>query len=243
MATDARGRTDVSLRGSPAVSALRGGLVVSCQASHGHPLANPDTIAAVAACAEQGGAVAVRIESAADVRATRARVGLPIIGIKKVQTGSGRPFITPTMADCAELAAAGADLIALEAVTNSRPDPAETATLIERVHSEIGLPVMADVATEDEGIAAWSAGADLVATTLSGYTMASAGRPAPDITLLEALSRSGIRAVLEGCVRSPQQVRTAFARGAWSVVVGTAITDPIAITRWFAAEAAPSARC
>ena len=224
---------------TPVVAELRGGLVVSCQASEGHPLAGTGTIAALAACAELGGAVAVRIESAADVRATRRRIGLPIIGIKKVHTGADRPFITPTLADCVELAEAGADVIALETVADNRPDPDETAELIDRVRREVGRPVMADVATEEEGVAAWSSGADLVATTLAGHTTATTGRPTPDNELVGALSRHGIRTVLEGGVRTPEQVRDAFDRGAWAVVIGTAITDPVAITRWFAA-AAPS---
>ncbi len=220
---------------APVVAELRGGLVVSCQAADGHPLADPGTIAALAACAEEGGAVAVRIESAANVRVTRTRIGLPIIGIKKVDTGAHRPFITPTLADCVELAEAGADLIALETAADNRPDPDETARLIDRVRREVDRPVMADVATEEEGVAAWSAGADLVATTLSGYTAATTGRSTPDIELVGALSRRGIRTVLEGGVRTAKQVRDAFAQGAWAVVVGTAITDPMAITRWFVA--------
>ncbi|WP_020575468.1 N-acetylmannosamine-6-phosphate 2-epimerase [Actinopolymorpha alba] len=223
--------------GSDVVAALRGGLVVSCQAAPGHPFDDPAAIALLAACAEQGGAVAVRIESAPNVRATRARVGVPIIGIKKVHTGAHRPFITPTLADCAELAAAGADIIALETVPDNRPDPGEVATLIERVHREVARPVMADVATIDEGMAAWSAGADLVASTLSGYTRHSASRTGPDLDLVAALAARGVRAVLEGRVDSPDQVRTAFERGAWSVVVGTAITDPLVITRRFAVAA------
>lgn len=222
-----------------AVAALRGGLVVSCQAAPDHPLAVPATIALLARCAEIGGAVAVRIESAADIRAVKAAVAVPVIGIKKVRAPGApagqRPFITPTFEACAELAAAGADLIAVEATRDNQPDPADVAELVARVHGELGLPVMADVSTRAEGEAAAAAGADLVATTLSGYTSASPPRTEPDLDLLGTLAASGSRAVLEGHVRRPEQVAAAFARGAWAVVVGTAITDPLAITRWFAA--------
>lgn len=240
--------TQSQLAGSPGsrpdhreavVAGLRGGLVVSCQAAPDHPLAAPATIASLARCAEIGGAAAVRIESAADVKAVKSAVAVPVIGIRKVRApgapASHRPFITPTFEACAELAAAGADLIAVEATRDHRPHPDDVAELIARVHSELGLPVMADVSTRDEGEAAAAAGGDLVATTLSGYTTASPPRSDPDLDLLAALADSGIRAVLEGHVRRPEQVGAAFAHGAWAVVVGTAITDPLAITRWFAA--------
>jgi N-acylglucosamine-6-phosphate 2-epimerase len=227
---------------SEAVAALRGGLVVSCQAPDGHPLAPPEIIAALARCAERGGAVAVRVESAADILATRRQVNLPIIGIKKVDTGGHRPFITPTLADCIDLARAGADIVALEASRDYRPDPDDLAALIRRVQQEAGRPVMADVSTLDEGLAAWAAGAELVATTLSGYTTQTTDRPAPDIELVGALSARGVRTVLEGRVRGPAQVRAAFEQGAWSVVVGTAITDPVAITAWYAAATPRTAR-
>ncbi len=219
----------------PAVQALEGGLVVSCQAGAGHPLADPDVIARLAACAEAGGAVGVRVESAEDVRAVRARIGLPVVGIRKVDVGAHRPFITPTLADCAALAEAGADIIALEAVTDNRAYDGEAADLIRAVHEELGRPVMADVATLEEGLAAWAAGADLVGTTLSGYTRASASRVGPDLALVAELASHGVRAVLEGRVDRPEQVRAAFEAGAWTVVVGTAITDPIALTRRYAA--------
>ncbi|GAA2756083.1 putative N-acetylmannosamine-6-phosphate 2-epimerase [Actinopolymorpha rutila] len=220
---------------SAAVQALEGGLVVSCQAGAGHPLADPEVIARLAACAEAGGAVGVRVESAEDVRAVRRRIGLPIIAIRKVDVGAHRPFITPTLADCAALAEAGADIIALEAVPDNRAQADEAGDLIRAVREQLGRPVMADVATLEEGLAAWSAGADLVGTTLSGYTLASASRIGPDLALLADLASHGVRAVLEGRVDRPEQVRAAFGAGAWTVVVGTAITDPISLTRRYAA--------
>ncbi|MET9022361.1 putative N-acetylmannosamine-6-phosphate 2-epimerase [Actinopolymorpha sp. NPDC004070] len=235
MATSPESSAAPSAAASAAVQALEGGLVVSCQAGAGHPLADPEIIARLAACAELGGAVGVRVESAEDVRAVRSRIGLPVIGIRKVEVGAHRPFITPTLADCAALADAGADIIALEAVPDNRAHADEAADLIRVVREELGRPVMADVSTLEEGLAAWAAGADLVGTTLSGYTLASASRVGPDLGLVADLARHGVRAVLEGRVDRPEQVRAAFEAGAWTVVVGTAITDPISLTRRYAA--------
>jgi N-acylglucosamine-6-phosphate 2-epimerase len=41
----------------------------------------------------------------------------------------------------------------------------------------------------------------------------------------------------EGRIATPDQARAAFDAGAFAVVVGTAITDPVALTRGFAAAA------
>ncbi|MBX5442694.1 MAG: N-acetylmannosamine-6-phosphate 2-epimerase, partial [Solirubrobacteraceae bacterium] len=43
--------------------------------------------------------------------------------------------------------------------------------------------------------------------------------------------------VAEGRYARPADVAAAFAAGAWAVVVGTAITDALALTRRFAAAA------
>ncbi len=80
--------------------------------------------------------------------------------------------------------------------------------------------------------AAAQAGADYVATTLSGYTDNSPAGPDPDIDLVRRLSRQlTVPVVAEGRYATPEQVGAAFAAGAHAVVVGTAITNPREITR------------
>lgn len=214
---------------------LQGGLIVSCQAAAGHPLRDSRVIALLARCAELGGAVGVRVNGPADVRAAKAATALPVIGLYKVAAPDGRDRITPTIRHAAELARAGADVVALE---TSGDTPPGTTDLIGRIHSEFGVPVMADIATLSEGLAAWAASADLVATTVSGYTTAT--RPPgdePDLNLVRELSGHGLRTIAEGRYQTPDQVRAAFDGGAYAVVVGTAITDPVALTRRLAAVA------
>ena len=46
--------------------------------------------------------------------------------------------------------------------------------------------------------------------------------------------------IVEGRLHTPADAAEALRRGAWSVVVGTAITHPATITRWFA-DALPAA--
>ena len=58
----------------------------------------------------------------------------------------------------------------------------------------------------------------------------------PDLALLEAVvAEVSIPTIAEGRFQTAEQVRRAFDLGAFAVVVGGAITDPVAITRRFAA--------
>ncbi|MCY0869333.1 MAG: hypothetical protein OWT27_01950, partial [Firmicutes bacterium] len=95
--------------------------------------------------------------------------------------------------------------------------------------------VMADISVFAEGVAAAVAGADLVGSTLSGYTPYSPQLPGPDFDLVAALAKVVyIPVILEGRVRWPQEARRALELGCWSVVVGSAITRPQKIARSFA---------
>jgi len=88
---------------------------------------------------------------------------------------------------------------------------------------------------------AWDAGAQVVATTLSGYTPYSRQDPSPDLELIRRLADAGVRVIAEGRFTTPGEVAEAFSAGALAVVVGSAITDPVSITRRFAA-ATPARR-
>ena len=156
-----------------------------------------------------------------------------MIGVYKQALAEWRFYITPTLEHARKLAGAGADLIAIEATFENRPDDRELRRLLHSISDELGVPVMADLSLFEEGVRAWAMGADLVATTLSGYTGESKGSEMPDLDLLGRLAEAGVLVVCEGCIRTPEHVSLAFGRGAFSVVVGTAITDPTEITTWF----------
>ena len=210
---------------------LAGGLVVSCQAASGSPMRHTPTIVRLAESALAGGAVGLRINGVADITATRPRVSVPIIGLDK-QQGRGRSIITATDAQVSALAAAGADMVAVDATEEVAGD---VGARVLRARSASPLPVMADVSTLDEGLAAWQAGAAIVGTTLSGYTPNSPAQQGPDIELVARLADHGVRVIAEGRLQSPDDVARAFDAGAFAVVVGGAITDPIGITRRFGA--------
>ncbi len=109
------------------------------------------------------------------------------------------------------------------------------AAHVRAVRAAVANLILADVSTLEEGLAAQAAGADLVGTTLSGYTADSPPRPGPDLALVEALATRGVRTVAEGRISTPGQGRAALDAGALFIVVGGAITDPRARTALFAA--------
>ncbi|MEP7343358.1 MAG: N-acetylmannosamine-6-phosphate 2-epimerase [Acidobacteriota bacterium] len=207
------------------IEQLRGGLIVSCQAPHGSPLDDPQIIAALALTAEQNGAAGVRINSAAHVAATTARVHVPIIGIEKVLSKDSDVYITPGFDVASRLAASGAAIVATDATRRPRPRGERLEDLIRRIQEELRRPVMADISTFEEGVYAADCGAQVIATTLCGYTAESRGTPLPALELLERLAkRLTVPVICEGGISSPQQARQAFDCGAFAVVVGTAIT-------------------
>jgi len=198
-------------------------------------------MAAMARAAELAGAVAIRADGPAFVAAIRAAVKLPIIGIDKRPDIDPVAYITPCLASVTALVAAGADLVAVDGTARPRSagaaaTPAELIAQVRAAHPD--LPVMADVAELAEGVSAAAAGADIVATTLSGYTGPPPPPAGPDLVLVEALVASQPRPVIaEGRYATPEEVRAAFAAGAHAVVVGTAITDTLALARRFVAAA------
>ena len=214
------------------LSGMRGGLIVSCQALPDEPLHGAAIMARMALAALQGGAAGIRANGPADIAAIKASVALPLIGLYK--DGAEGVYITPTLDHARAVAAAGADIVALDATGRPRPDGRTLTQVIAAIHDELGKPVLADVSTFDEGLAAVAAGADLVATTLSGYTPYSPQQPGPDLDLLaDLVARLPVPVIAEGRIHTPDQARAALTAGAFAVVVGGAITRPQWITAQF----------
>jgi N-acylglucosamine-6-phosphate 2-epimerase len=204
---------------------LKGGLIVSCQAPVNSPLHDPGAIAAMATAAVQGGAVGVRIDTPDHIAAVRRRIHQPIIGLWKQVLPPSPVYITPQFHHAQAVAAAGADIIAVDATQRSRPGGETLAQLIQDIHQRLGKPVMADVDTLDNALLAAEAGADWVGTTLFGYTEATQDQVPPGFDLLQSMvAQCAIPVICEGGIASPQAARQALDLGAYAVVVGTAIT-------------------
>lgn len=215
--------------------ALRGGLIVSCQAEGDDPFNQSQYLALFAKAAQMGGAVGIRAQGAANIAAIAATVALPVIGITKSTFPDGSVLVTGDFADVEAIMLAGAAAVALDATDRVRPNGMRGAPFLVAVRAACPLPLMADIATLAEGDAALLAGADAVATTLSGYTPDTQGKgDEPDWELLQGLLRISDRPVIvEGRVWTPDQARRALDLGAHAVVVGTAITRPRVVTRKF----------
>jgi N-acylglucosamine-6-phosphate 2-epimerase len=213
------------VRGSSVIHDLQGGLIVSCQAPAESPLHQPLVIRAMAEAAVNQGAIAIRLDTPAHVEAVRQKVSLPIIGLWKQQIPGFEVYITPQFDHAVAIAQAGADIIAIDATLRSRPNFETVETLIARIHTELGKLVMADVDTLEAAIAAVAAGADLVGTTLYGYTADTQHLKPPGFDLLVKLvEKLEVPIICEGGIASVQMAKQALDLGAYAVVVGTAIT-------------------
>ncbi|MFQ3534963.1 MAG: N-acetylmannosamine-6-phosphate 2-epimerase [Aggregatilineales bacterium] len=220
----------------PTLKALQGGLIVSCQAQPHSPVYGARFMAAFARCAELGGAVAIRANGAQDVRAVRQAVRLPIIGINKRRDPRYSVYITPTFASARQVVRAGAEIVGLDATHRPRQGGEAPERLIKRIREELGVLVMADIDTVEEALAAEAANADMIATTLAGYTERRERTAGADLALVRELSaRLRVPVICEGRLTTPDDVRAAFEAGAYAVVIGTAITNPTAITAMFVA--------
>jgi N-acylglucosamine-6-phosphate 2-epimerase len=225
----------------PQVEQLRHRLVVSCQAAEDSPLNTPSIIAVLARAAEMGGAAGFRIHSPENVAAVRAVSRLPIIGIYKIHTPGSEVYITPTCAAAAQVVQAGADLLAVEATGLPRPGGETFRQIVQYAHAVLHVPVMADVGNVEQGLQALEDGADLVATTFSASPPYGKPENGPGLHVLRALARVTDRPlVVEGQVWTVENVRDCFEAGAYTVVIGSAITAPDLITRRFV-KAIPSA--
>jgi N-acylglucosamine-6-phosphate 2-epimerase len=216
-----------------ALASLEGQLIVSCQAYPGEPMRDPRTTAQVAASAVIGGAAAVRVQGLADIQHTRAAVEVPVIGLWK--DGHDGIFITPTLNHALAVAHSGAHIVALDGTRRPRPDGLSLLQTTRAIHDRSLALVMADCGSLADAEAALEAGADLIGTTLAGYSGERPKTNGPDLDLIMDITQAGfdVPLIAEGRIHTPAQARAVLDAGAFAVVVGTAITHPASITGWF----------
>ena len=212
---------------------IKGKLVVSCQALPHEPLHSSYIMSRMAVAAMQGGAAGIRAQSVSDINAIAEVCHLPIIGIVKRNYDDSEIYITPTMKEIEELLTTRAEIIAMDATCRKRPGGILTKELIDRVH-EAGRLAMADCSTFEECLAAQEMGFDIVSTTMSGYTEYSAHLDGPDFELIrKCAAQLAVPVIAEGKIHYPEDLKKAFECGAFSAVVGGAITRPQEITARF----------
>lgn len=223
----------MSAHADAVLARLDGGLIVSCQAYPGEAMRDPRTMAQVARAAVVGGAAGIRLQGIADIREA-GDLGVPVVGLWK--DGDGDVFITPTLDHALAVAAAGADIVAIDGTRRPRPDGRSLAETVAGIRAVTDALIMADCGSLYDAIAAQAAGVDLLGTTLSGYTGERPKTPGPDLELVaEIAAACTLPIIAEGRIHTTADARAARAAGAAAVCVGTAITHPATITSWFVA--------
>lgn len=218
---------------SPFPASLSRQIIVSVQAPPADPLDHIDTLRRIAIAVLRGGAGGLRSNGVESTQTFRAETTLPILGIQKRSVG-GTLCITPDFEAAQAIARAGADVIALDCSVARSTQAEPWPELITHIHTELQKPVLADIATIEEALAAEARGVDAVATTLYGFTPQTSGACTVNWEMVAALvSKLRVPLIVEGHISQPDEVRRAFELGVFSVVIGSAITRPESITARF----------
>lgn len=219
------------------IKSLKNKVIVSVQAMPNEPLYKEDCMFAMMQSVVNGGASALRVAGARDVKNAKT-LGIPVIGLTKPD---GLPenwkeivYITPTLKEVNELIDAGADVVVFDGTRRPRPNNCTLQEIVSRIKSA-NRYAMADIATYDEAMYCAELGVDIISTTLSGYTQESlSDSDTPDFELLQKIvENTDVPVILEGRIWEPSQVDKAFELGAHCVVIGSAITRPQLITKRF----------
>ena len=189
---------------------IKNKVIVSVQAMPSEPLYKEECMIAMMQSVVKGGAAALRVAGVRDVINAKKLFKIPVIGITKPEVIPPNwreiVYITPTIKDAKDLIQAGADIVALDGTSRPRGEN-NLKQIIKFIKINKKL-VMADVSTLQEGVAARLMGADIISTTLSGYTVESPETSdEPDFELLKGLVASvDCPVILEGRIWHPSQV-------------------------------------
>lgn len=213
---------------------IKGGLIVSCQGLENEPMHSSFIMGRFARAALEGGAVGIRANTTSDIHEIKNNVSLPIIGIIKRDYSDSEIYITPTMNEIDELMEEGVDIIALDATLRDRPNGEKLEDIVKKVREKYSVLLMADISTFEEAQNAEKLGFDLIGTTLRGYTPYTKGVKLPDFEFIKELTtKLKTPIVAEGGINYPEELKKVFEGGAFTAVVGGAITRPQNITRRF----------
>lgn len=212
---------------------IKGKLIVSCQALPEEPLHSPFIMGRMALAAQTGGAAGIRAQGVEDIKEIMRTVDLPVIGILKKNYLDSEVFITATKMDVEALLETECQMIAMDATKRVRPNHEQLKDLLDLVHQN-GRLAMADISTYEEAVEAERLGFDVISTTLCGYTSYSPNYEGPNLELIGQLVQDlHIPVIAEGKINNPEDLKAVLNAGAYSAVVGGAITRPQLITKKF----------
>lgn len=217
---------------------MYGTVIVSCQATPGEPLYIKDgtVMHLMARAAKLAGAKMIRTSSVRDIVAIKEETGLPVIGLIKREYPGYTGRITMTMKEVDECMEALSDIVSIDCTDTERGDGLTAPEFLRKVKEKYpNIIIMADCATLEEAKAAYAAGADLVGSTMNGYTAATAHcKGEPNYELVQQMvAELPCPVIAEGRVHTPEQAKKMLELGAWAVVVGGAITRPLEIAARF----------
>ncbi|MEG1459289.1 MAG: N-acetylmannosamine-6-phosphate 2-epimerase [Acetivibrio sp.] len=219
------------------LTAIKGSLIISCQALPGEPLYLEEysLMPYMAKAAQMAGCKCIRTSSVRDVLGIKRLTGLPVIGLIKRTYEGYDSYITPTMREIDELVAADSDVVALDCTMRTRGDHSTINEFIAQIKEKYpDIILMADISTYEEGLNAWKCGVNMVGTTLSGYTPYSPSIDGPDFELVKKLTQAlPIPVIAEGKIHYPQEAKAMLELGVHAVVIGGAITRPFEIAQRF----------
>ncbi|MGN1022462.1 MAG: N-acetylmannosamine-6-phosphate 2-epimerase [Lachnospiraceae bacterium] len=219
------------------IDALKGQLIVSCQALPDEPMHSSFIMGRFALAAAQSGAKGIRANTKEDIAEIRKNVDLPIIGIVKRDYPDSGIYITPTMQEVEELLEVKPEIIAMDATDRLRPG----GKTLKEFYGEVRRRcpdqlLMADCSTVEEALYADRLGFDFISTTLVGYTPESRGSriEADDFRIIrQILEKAEHRVIAEGNIDTPQKLVRVTQLGVYATVVGSIITRPQVITKRF----------
>ena len=209
---------------------------MSCQAEGEDPFNSVDGINMMVRAAIMGGASAIRCEGVDNVKSVINRIPVPLIGLIKGTFPDNTVCITGTFKEVECLVQAGCRNIAVDGTFRMR-EGISGPEYIRKLKEMFDITIIADISEVEEGCECFGAGADIVSTTLSGYTPSTMhlNKGLPNFELVEELIAITGRPVLaEGRISTPDQALQMILLGAHAVTVGTFITRPRIITRVFA---------
>ena len=219
------------------IEALKGELIVSCQALPQEPLHSSYIMSRMAVAAFEGGAKGIRANTKEDIKAIQEEVDLPIIGIVKRDYQDCKVYITPTMKEVDELMEVKPEIIALDATGALRPEGLTLKKFVEQIREKYPEQLlMADCSTIEEAEYADLIGFDFIGTTMVGYTEQSKGDKIEedDFKIIrEILKRVKHPVIAEGNINTPEKAKRVKELGVFSIVVGSIITRPQLITKAF----------
>ncbi len=212
------------------------GLIVSCQAEIGSPFNDDESVLNFAKCALMGGANGIRTAGLSRVSKILCEIDLPLIGLIKSTFQDGSVGITINEYDVLNLYNVGCRIIAIDGTVRSKSkmDGYKYISYIKNTFPDVYI--MADIATLYDAQMCEQAGADLISSTLNGYTPETKHflNGSPNYLLVEQMLKYvKIPVIAEGRISNTQQAVDFIKMGCQAVVVGSAITRPQTIVQDF----------